>query len=159
MLVTDALNPLARDVAEALFKTRPEWRQHARALARDSVPRDPDNDVFPDDGGDFLLVEVPAPSGNAEALRIETGTQEVTVSNHFHTHLVWPDDAPNDVMTLIDEILTETIAVISHADGDGPYRSSTPIPRDVVPPRRERWPETPYRVRIRSWHGTLDRDF
>ena len=160
MLDTDRLNPLARDVARVLFAAHPEWWGHARPLARDAVPPDTDTDVFPDDGGDFLLVEIPAPSGNAAPLRIETGTQEVTISfDHFHSHMVWPTDAPDDAMTLLDEIVTEKVAVISHADGDGPYRSGTPVPRAEVTPPRERWPHSPYRVRIRSWRGTLDRDY
>ncbi len=160
MLDLSRLNPLARDVAEHLFAVYPGWRDHARALPRGNSPVATDAKPFADNGGDFLLVSVEAPRGNAHALTIETDAYEVTLSfDYFHVHLDWPCEPPDELMMLVADILGERVAVIAHGDDGRHFGGATLIPADTVMPQVPRLQGSPYRVRVRSWRGTLDRDF
>jgi hypothetical protein len=156
------LNPLAHDFARRLFDLYPQWRSLARAVARNHPDIAADNVASPDNGGHFLAVTVTAPGAPDRVLPllIETDAYDVTVSfDQFHAHCPWPAQEPDDPLTLIAELLREDFAVISHATDDGPFGGGTPMPRDAVPPRRPRQPDRHLRARIRSWKGTLDRDY
>ena len=161
------LSALARDFAQRLFEVYPEWERYAsvQVCNESSMPER-------DSHGDLVVI-VPPPTGVASALSLLIETDylgdEVTVYyDHFHDHFSWPPGGPpyedwgvellNQPLTLIRAILDEELAFKTDFTDDKPA-GSTYLRRQDVPPLRQRQLPSRHRVRIRSWRGTLDRDY
>jgi hypothetical protein len=147
------MDAFSQSVAEELFARFPNWKALSRCESAD-------------DGGSFLVVKVPAPAeAHAEhGLVVDTSNQEVTVGfDVYHCHfdgLLGDDNCfgTKSAIHFIDHVLGEQIAVVSWWSGDG-WRGSAQLQAGEKP-TIPRWSTASdiNRMRVRSWHGTLNAD-
>lgn len=152
MIDLERLNDHSRQFATLLFRTWPEWLQHARF------------DPYEDFEKEALLVEVPRPvDGSGHGLFITTSEWEVSVGfgETFHTRFgPSGEDSPgnfyDDAITFLRDFTEERI-VLAIAYQDGEWLGAWKV--DL---RTERLEEQEVgegeSLRIRSWLGTHDRD-
>jgi hypothetical protein len=145
----EALDEFSRGFAKQLFLTYPEWMSLAKSGKTDTTR------------SEYLLVEVPPPKNAdlASPLLIHTDNQEVTVGfDCVHAHFPPQVTIPlfSDALGFITSILSEELAAVSEWEGDT-WHASWTIERDeegdLENEQRPGW-----RIRVRSWNGTRDRD-
>jgi hypothetical protein len=141
MLDENALGPLAREFAAALFKEFPAWREHAR------------NEKLE---GATLVVEVPSPSDPAgNSLWISTDNDEISVGfGMFHSHFDWPDDSgwPGGALSFIQDLVADRV-LIADTVANRQWCGSTVVSPGETP---DKGPDQI--VYVRSWSGHLDRE-
>lgn len=146
------MDDFSANVAETLFSEFPEWRKLARTETGD-------------DGAECLVVEVPAPQAARVqyGLRIDTANGEVTVGfDHYHCHfdtLTGDEDhsGKRTALEFIRQILSERIGIQSWWR-DEVWCGSRPLEARESPARPTWLTAAIDRVRVRSWHGTLNHD-
>ena len=152
-MATLELNQFSRQIADALFKRFPDWRQYACVEKNEK-----------EEGG-ILYVEIPAPplSNLNRPLYILTANEEVVVGfdsdhNHFEDLIEsgGSDSSIREVLDFIVDILEERLVAVSWWAGSS-LRGATMIPSGSKPEPSEHIHSFD-RVRIRSWKGTYDRD-
>jgi len=139
--------------AKELFCEFPQWRDFTRSEVAD-------------DGTQFLVIHVPAPSeANVEhGLFIDTSNSEVTVGfDCYHSHF---DDFIGDgehfgtkaALEFIKQIISERVAVVSWWAGET-WRGSAQLEAGATPIIPS-WTTASDmdRVRVRSWNGALNYD-
>ena len=139
------LNPFARRFSEVLFARFPQWRAFATV--------DPPSADTPG----ALVVEVPAPRGDARTLHISTCDDSITIGfDQWHCHAggfagtVEEDDFA-EAIQLLEGLVTETVIVAVTSRG-GAMLSSQAVYEGTAPPR----PPRGARVTLMSWTGRLD---
>jgi hypothetical protein len=153
-MATLELNQFSRQVADALFKRFPDWRNYAHV----------DENEDRDEGG-ILYVEIPVPpeSNLNRPLYILTANEEVVVGfdsdhNHFEDLIEsgGSDSSIQEVLDFIIDILEKRVVTVSWWAGSS-LRGATMIPSGSKLEPSEHI-HSFNRVRIRSWKGTYDRD-
>lgn len=147
------MNTHSTTAAEALFEAFPEWRQFARTETSE-------------DGGSYLVVEVPAPpeAKVEHGLVIDTSNEEVTVGfDCYHTHFDdWVGDGEHfgthAALQFISQVVSERVAVVSWWFNDV-WRGSAQLDGDAKPDVPD-WvrKDAINRIRVRSWRGSLNAD-
>lgn len=153
MLNLRGLDRRSRKFAERLLTTYPQWRLLARTERAPGAP------------ADHLIVEVapPEPRDLTSPLWISTrGGVIVVAFDCNHGHFRWPPhhwrvDIWTNARSLVAAILNDDVAAASGWD-EGGMRISSWVRRGEAS-----WPRNPPpsvdRIRLRSWSGSLDRDF
>ena len=125
----------------------PEWRAHSREEEYN--------------GECYFVVELAAPllSDLADPLRIDTHNDEVTVSlDYYHSHFDYfgEGEAHEDALHFIRDVLEERTGIVSWWAGEKWRGSSVLRAGEMLEPAEHMAGST--RVRVRSWHGRLNRD-
>jgi hypothetical protein len=158
----DELDEMSQSFAKRLFELHPDLQPYARA-----------QDGGHDSRLKWLKVEVPSPAGSSlrGPLYVDTDDEITIALDYWHSHFDWPSNHPDrlkdDALQVIEALLVERVAVVSHWAGDEWAGSAL---AEVGPDlesevKRPGWPGASKtvarqitRVRVRSWRGTLDRD-
>jgi hypothetical protein len=146
------MDSFTETVSAELFSRFPEWSQWSR-LEKDEA------------GRTYLRVDVPAlPEAEAiSGLIVSTAEDEVTVQfDYYHAHYAFlfppseSDEAEDAALSLIGQLLSEEVAVVSWWQGDQ-WRGSSLATAGEAPDNTE-FVGSFNRVRMRSWRGTLNAD-
>jgi len=142
------LDAFSHRFADILFDAFPAWRAYARYDDTEGVP-----------AGTIYLI-IPHPD-DTKRLYIWTEDEEVTVGwCGWHTHFgrwlgISDEEAYQQAMSMIHDILSETVVVVMYFDHDGNVRGGWVCPVTEAYAYQKEHPGV--RVCIRSWRGFYDR--
>jgi len=144
------LNPFSASIASKVFTAYPEWKKYARLKKAG-------------EGGSDLFIDVPAPqtADTRRGLIIYAHNKEITVSfDCYHVSFDrWEIDESGfeqkAALPFVKSILSENIAVVSWWNDKKFCQSCQVIAGEKTKPR---FAMDYDRVRVRSWHGHLNKD-
>ncbi len=147
------MRDVERSLEEELFAEFPQWESLAQAM-------------IDDDGYEYIVVVVAAPSSGVEEYRlvVDTAQGEITVAfdfyeSHFHEYVEYGGYIGTAAAAaFIKDLMAEKVAVVSWWRsetwcGSARLQEGFPLP---TPSWAE--PGTYNRVRVRSWGGRLNAD-